>query len=113
MKHYPVEVFYSEEDGGFIAMFPDLPGCSAFGKTEQDALREAKDAAASWLQAAKAMKRKPPVPSKPAPLGFSGKFVLRVPKQLHADLSRRAKAQGVSLNQYLLYLVTERHAKAA
>ena len=35
---YPIEIFYSEEDAGYIATFPDLPGCSAFGESENDAL---------------------------------------------------------------------------
>lgn len=111
MNHYPVNVFWSKEDKGYIAVRPDLPGCTAFGETEQDALREARDAAASWLQAAKASKRSIPKPSQPAPLDYSGKFIMRVPRQLHADLSRSAAEQGVSLNQYLLYLITQQHAQ--
>ena len=39
MQKYPIEVFWSEEDEGFIAVVPDLAGCSAWGKTEADALR--------------------------------------------------------------------------
>ena len=31
--HYPVEIHYSAEDEGFLATFPDLPGCSAWGAT--------------------------------------------------------------------------------
>jgi hypothetical protein len=37
---YTIEIFYSEEDEGFIVVVPELPGCSAFGKTEERALKE-------------------------------------------------------------------------
>ncbi|MBK7474426.1 MAG: type II toxin-antitoxin system HicB family antitoxin [Betaproteobacteria bacterium] len=50
---YPIEVFGSEEDDGFIAVVPDLAGCSAWGKTEVEAIHEAHDAIAAWIKAAK------------------------------------------------------------
>lgn len=37
---YAIEIFYSEEDGGYIAVVPELPGCSAFGETPEEALKE-------------------------------------------------------------------------
>lgn len=37
-----IEIFYSVEDEGFIAIVPELPGCSAFGETEEEALKEIK-----------------------------------------------------------------------
>lgn len=43
----------------------------------------------------------------------SGKFLMRIPKRLHAELARAAKAQGVSLNQYLLYVLTKGHGDRA
>jgi len=83
-----------------------------WGKTEAAAIREAHDAIAAWIKAAKGMKRAVPAPSKPADeMAYSGKFLMRVPKRLHADMAKAAKSQGVSLNQYVLYLLTERHAQ--
>jgi hypothetical protein len=41
---------------------------------------------------------------------FSGKFVLRIPRVLHKSLDREARRQGVSLNQYILHLLSERNA---
>jgi len=49
MLMYAIEIFYSEEDEGFIAIVPELPGCSAFGRTEEDALKEVKTAMQLWL----------------------------------------------------------------
>lgn len=112
MAKYPIEVFWSDEDKGFIAVVPDLAGCSAWGKTEIEAIREAHDAIAAWIKAAKSMKRPVPEPSKPGDENsYSGKFLMRVPRRLHAEMVRAAKAQGVSLNQYVLFLLTERHVQ--
>lgn len=41
---YLIEIFWSDEDEGHIAIVPDLPGCSAWGATEEEALREIHDA---------------------------------------------------------------------
>ena len=54
MNDYPINIFYSEEDGGYIANIPDLKYCSAFGETEEEALREVLQAKAAWLEIAKA-----------------------------------------------------------
>ena len=114
MPKYPIEVFWSDEDEGYIAVVPDLPGCNAWGKTEADAIREAHDAITAWIKAAKSMKRPVPQPSNPAvEMTYSGKFLMRVPKRLHAEMARAAKAQGVSLNQYVLYLLTKGHGERA
>ena len=101
MNRYPLNIFWSTVDKGFIAEAPDLPGCSAWGKTEADAAHEAQDAIAAWLQAAKAAKRTIPRASVTAPVStYSGKFLVRVPRSLHARLAREAEQQGVSLNQW-------------
>ena len=42
MKDYHINIFYSEEDRGYIADIPDLKACSAFGRTPEEALRELK-----------------------------------------------------------------------
>jgi antitoxin HicB len=105
---YPLEVFWSEEDEGYIAIVPDLPGCSAWGETEEQAVHEIQDAIKAWILAAQAGGRLIPAPS--LDTSFSGKFLMRVPKRLHAELSRHAKVQGVSLNQYVLYLLSQKQA---
>ena len=105
-QRYPIEVFWSDEDEGFIARAPDLPGCSAWGASEAEALSELRIAIVAWIDAARAAGNTVPEPSlPPAASQFSGKFLVRIPKRLHADLSRAAQAEGVSLNQYVLYLL--------
>ncbi len=53
MSDYHINIFYSEEDGGYIADIPDLESCSAFGDTPEEALAEVEKAKAAWLEAAK------------------------------------------------------------
>lgn len=62
MYKYAIEIFYSEEDEGYIAVVPELPGCSAFGETEEEALEEVKTAMNLWLETAKKERRKIPKP---------------------------------------------------
>jgi len=61
MRDYHINIFYSEEDGGYIADIPDLAACSAFGETPLDALKEVQIAKELWLEAAIAEGK--PVPS--------------------------------------------------
>jgi predicted RNase H-like HicB family nuclease len=103
---YPAEVFWSDEDEGFIAIAPDLPGCSAFGESEAEALAELKHAIAAWKEAATNAGNPVPPPSRPASAAsYSGKFVVRMPKTMHRQLAQSAEKEGVSLNQYLITLL--------
>ena len=112
MRKYPIEVFWSDKDEGYVAVVPDLAGCSVWGKTESEAMRGTRDAIEAWVKAAKSAKRSIPEPSRRGDdAAYSGKFLMRVPKRLHADMTRAAKVQGVSLNQYVLYLLTEKHVQ--
>jgi predicted RNase H-like HicB family nuclease len=62
MQDYHINIFYSEEDGGYIADIPDLEVCSAFGDTPAEALREVENAKAAWLEAARAAGKPIPAP---------------------------------------------------
>ncbi len=52
-RDYPITIFYSEEDGGFVAIVPDLKGCTAFGESPQEALRELETPMDLWLEVAR------------------------------------------------------------
>jgi len=62
MKDYHINIFYSQEDGGYIADIPDLKYCSASGKTPQKALDEVLVAQKLWLEEATASGLKIPTP---------------------------------------------------
>ncbi|MDP2673279.1 MAG: type II toxin-antitoxin system HicB family antitoxin [Dehalococcoidia bacterium] len=62
MSDYHINIFYSEEDRGYIADIPDLESCSAFGETPEQALAELERAKAAWLEAARAEGKPVPPP---------------------------------------------------
>ena len=62
MSDYHINIFYSDEDGGYIADIPDLDSCSAFGDTPEEALAEVKQAKDAWLDAARAEGKPIPTP---------------------------------------------------
>jgi len=53
MRDYHINVFYSEDDSGYIADIPDLKFCSASGDTPEEAVRQVQIAKTAWLQAAR------------------------------------------------------------
>lgn len=63
MYKYAIEIFYSEDDEGYIALVPELAGCSAFGEDEGAALKEAMAAMELWLETAEKEGRKIPQPA--------------------------------------------------
>jgi len=62
MKDYHINIFWSDEDEGYIADIPDLDSCSAFGRSPAEALNEVERAKTLWLEAAKAEGRPIPEP---------------------------------------------------
>ena len=97
---YAIVISYSQEDEGYIATVPELPGCSAFGGTEVEAIAEVKVAASLWLSAARKAGRKVPGPI--LEKKFKGRFPLRIPEDLRRRLELEAKRRGVSLNELIL-----------
>lgn len=110
MNKYSAIIRWSDEDGGFIAAAPEFRGLTAFGKTQEKALRELEVAADAYLESWQASGRPLPPPEKIA--SYSGQLRLRMPKGLHARLAQGALGQGVSLNTYLVSLLSERQGEA-
>ena len=72
MRDYHINVFYSEEDGGYIADIPDLEACSAFGETPLEALAEVEKAKQAWIEAARAEGKPIPPPRYRPPIYQTG-----------------------------------------
>ena len=73
MRDYHINIFYSEDDDGYIADIPDLDACSAFGDTPDEALREVQKAKALWIEAANAEGKLIP-PPKFRPVIYQAQF---------------------------------------
>ena len=104
---YPFNIrkLTEEEGDGYLIEYPDLPGCMSDGETIIDAITNGKDAVHTWLIAAKEAGRDVPEPQQIEIQ--SGKWVQRVPKSLHAKLSKQARREGVSLNTLVVSMLAE------
>ena len=108
----------ADPDGGYVVMFPDLPGCITQGDTLQEALYMAEDARAGWIETEyERSDGDIPMPSYPVEYRrrlsrqTTGKFNVRLPKSLHQALSESAERDGVSLNQYVVMLLSRGEAE--
>lgn len=108
MSKYGFNLLWSEEDQGFIATCLDFPGLSAFGETPEEALSEARIALELFIESLVASGDSLPKPTEC--FEYSGQIRLRMPKTLHHSLAQKADKEGVSLNTWLITLLSERNA---
>lgn len=102
---YKIEIIKDVNEGGFVASFPELKGCITYGETIAAAVAAAYEAKREWLQAA--IDEGYPVPKPGSDEAYSGQFKFRMPKSLHRQLAEHARREGISMNQYCLYLLTK------
>lgn len=104
---YPFEIHsLSDEDGGgYLISFPDFSECISDGETPEEAIRNGRDALEETIAALESLNL--PVPEPGTGGSYSGKFVQRVPRSLHARLATRAKQEGVSMNSLVTSLLAE------
>lgn len=95
-----------EDGGGWLASITDLKGCMSDGETQEEALSNLLDAKAAWIKTAIKRGQQIPLPSSQEDEEYSGKFTLRLPRFLHRELSLAAKKDNMSLNSYLLSLLS-------
>ena len=105
---YRLELIPDAEEGGFVASYPELPGCLSCGETVEIAYNNAIDAKKEWLTAA--IEEGIYIPEPEIDKNYSGQFKLRIPKSLHRSLAEHSKLEGLSMNQYCLYLLTQNDA---
>ncbi|MEG1658935.1 MAG: type II toxin-antitoxin system HicB family antitoxin, partial [Oscillibacter sp.] len=103
--NYKVEVLKGEDTDGYVLHCPELPGCITCGETVEEGLHMLEDAKKCWFSAC--LEDGYPIPE-PAKLeNFSGQFKLRIPRSLHKRLAEKSTAEGISMNQYCLYLLSK------
>ena len=105
---YSFRVYRDDADEGpyWAAEVIELKGCAGDGATADEAIASAKEHMASWLASAVSRGLEIPEPGR-TKSGFSGKFVLRTTKSLHADLARRAEREGVSMNTWCVTVLAQ------
>jgi predicted RNase H-like HicB family nuclease len=97
---YPVTLVRDETgDAEWLASVDALSGCTARGATPNEALERASAAMDEWLESAKREGKEVPEPK--TSQSHSGRLLLRMPQTLHAELSRTAERENVSLNQFI------------
>ena len=105
---YRMEIVEDSDEGGFVASYPDLPGCISCGETVEAAAANAQDAKRAWLEAA--MEDGIAIREPDSLDDYSGRFKLRIPKSLHRSLAEHSQREGISMNQYCVYLLSRNDA---
>lgn len=105
---YRMEIVEDKEEGGFVVSYPDLPGCISCGETVEKAIVNALDAKREWLHAA--LEEGIEIYEPDSLQNYSGQFKLRIPRSLHRLLAEHSKREGISMNQYCVYLLARNDA---
>src|SRR5450432_169567 len=111
---FTIRPLSTEDGGGFLIEYPDLPGCHSDGETPEQAVINGRDAVRSYLLSCK--KHCDPIPRPSSPASSSGQFRLRMPRSLHAQLAAQAEREGVSLNMLVVAAAAQalgQHATSA
>ena len=112
---YPYTIFQSEAEGHrfWIAKSTLLKGCVGQGDTQEDAILELQENEAAWLETA--LDVGIPIPEIPTDTisNYSGKLTLRLSPSVHRRAAQLAKAEGISLNQYINDAVVSHNSQLA
>ena len=102
--NYKIEMIEDRDEGGYVFACPELPGCLTCADTIEDGLEQIEDAKKCWFIAC--IENGLLIPEPSSINDYSGQFKLRIPKSLHKELAERSKQEGISMNQYCLYLLS-------
>ncbi len=100
---YPITI-YPDPEGGYVAQIKDLPGCLTQGETLEETMVNINEARELWIETAYEADDEISLPSTDET--YSGKLLLRMPKSLHRRLAQKSEGEGVSLNQYIVFLLS-------
>lgn len=101
--NYRIEIVKDDAEGGYALSIPELRGCVTCADTLEKGMEMLEDAKKQWILAALDSGYEIPEPNYLE--NYSGQFKLRIPKSLHRELAEKSKIEGVSMNQYCLYLL--------
>ena len=102
---YKLEIIPDTEEDGYVASYPELPGCITCGSTISDAINNAEDAKQQWLLAA--IEDNVDIIEPKIDTSVSYQFGINIPRSLLKSLKEESRKEGVTLNQYCLYLLSK------
>ena len=102
---YTYRVTWSEEDNEYVGLCVEFPGLSWLANTPEKALKGIREAVADVLL--DMANNKEPIPEPIATKNFSGKFMVRVPPDIHRKLAMQAAESGISLNRIASYKLSQ------
>ncbi len=102
-KPYRIEI-EPDPEGGYVAWIKELPGCLTYGETLEEVLKMLDEAKELYIETA--IKRGKKLPEPMAERNFSGRLLLRLPPSLHKKLVELAQEEGISLNSFILKLIS-------
>lgn len=103
--NYKIEIVKDNTEGGYILSIPELKGCVTCADQLLKGMEMLEDAKKQWIVAA--MESGYQIPEPNIIENYSGQFKLRIPKSLHKELAEKSKQEGISMNQYCLYLLSK------
>lgn len=102
---YRVEVIEDRKEGGYALRCPELKGCMTCADTVEEGFALLRDAKQAWFTAC--LEDGIAIPEPADIEDYSGQFKLRLPKSLHKRLAEKSGEEGVSMNQYCVYLLSK------
>lgn len=103
--NHKIEIIRDEAEGGYVLSIPQLKGCITCADNLEEGILMLEDAKRQWLISA--LEDGYTIPDPNTSTDYSGQFKLRLPKSLHRELAEKSKHEGISMNQYCLYLLSK------
>lgn len=107
--NYKIEITPDRDEGGYVLSCPELDGCVTCADDLREGLALLEDAKKCWFEAYIESGAEIPEPLNID--DYSGQFKLRIPKSLHRELAQKSKQEGISMNQYCVYLLSRGASK--
>jgi len=105
---YSYRVIWSEEDQEYVGLCAELPSLSWLSPNQTEAFNGIRKLTANVIKDMK--KEGEPIPEPLSTKEFSGKFMVRIPPEVHRKLAMRAIEAHVSLNRYVSAKLADDHA---
>lgn len=103
--NYKIEIVKEELEDGYVISIPELKGCITTADNVEKGMKLIEDAKKEWIKAALESEYEIPEPNSIEK--YSGQFKLRIPKSLHKNLAEKSRQEGISMNQYCMYLLSK------